>query len=210
MNQYMKIAKENADRGIANKEGGPFGAVITDQKGNIKANGNNRVLKDMNRKYTKESYLEKIEKIKEKMPDITLTTDIIVGFPGETNEEFKDTIDVLKKVRYDSIFSFIYSKRPGTPAAKMDDVLSPEEKKKNFDEMLKVQDAISREKNVALENTVVEVLVEGKSKNNDDFLAGRTEGGKTVNFRGDISLVGKIIPIKITEAKTWSLTGEIV
>ncbi len=172
--------------------------------------GNNRVLEQMNRKYTKESYLEKIEKIKEKMPDITLTTDIIVGFPGETNEEFKDTIDVLKKVRYDSIFSFIYSKRPGTPAAKMDDVLSPEEKKKNFDKMLKVQDAISREKNVALKNTVVEVLVEGKSKNNDDFLAGRTEGGKTVNFRGEISLVGKIIPIKITEAKTWSLTGEIV
>lgn len=172
--------------------------------------GNDRVLKTMNRKYTKAEYLDKIRKIKEKMPSITLTTDIIVGFPGETNEEFLDTLDVLKKVRYDSIFSFIYSKRPGTPASKMEDVITPEEKKQNFDKMLILQDAISKEKNLELEGKVLDILVEGESKNNPDYLAGRTEGGKTVNFKADKNVIGKIIPVKIVEAKTWSLTGEIV
>lgn len=172
--------------------------------------GNDRVLKAMNRKYTKENYLEKIRKIKDKMPDITLTTDIIVGFPGETNEEFLDTIDVLKAVRYDTIFSFIYSKRPGTPAAKMEDVLTPEEKKKNFNMLLEVQDAISIEKNLEYEGKTVSVLVEGKSKNNDEFYAGRTEGGKIVNFEADDELIGKIVNVKIIKAKTWSLTGELV
>lgn len=172
--------------------------------------GNDRVLKTMNRKYTKAEYLDKIRKIKEKMPSITLTTDIIVGFPGETNEEFLDTLDVLKKVRYDSIFSFIYSKRPGTPASKMEDVITPEEKKQNFDKMLILQDAISKEKNLELQGKVLDILVEGESKNNPDYLAGRTEGGKTVNFKADKNVIGKIIPVKIVEAKTWSLTGEIV
>lgn len=171
--------------------------------------GNNRVLRVMNRKYTKEDYLEKIRKIKEKMPDITLTTDIIVGFPGETTEEFNDTLDVLKKVRYDTIFSFIYSKRPGTPAAKMEDVISPEEKKQNFNRLLEVQDAISIEKNLEYEGRTISVLVEGKSKNNDEFYAGRTEGGKIVNFKGSDDLVGKIVNVKIVKAKTWSLTGEL-
>lgn len=172
--------------------------------------GNNRVLEVMNRRYTKESYLEKIEKIKDKMPDITLTTDIIVGFPGETNEEFEDTLDVLEKVRYDTIFSFIYSRRAGTPAAKMEDVITDEDKKNNFNRMLKLQDKISKEKNLALEGKVMKVLVEGESKNNPEFLAGRTEGGKTVNFKGDRNLIGEILDIKITEAKTWSLMGEII
>lgn len=171
--------------------------------------GNNRVLEVMNRRYTKEGYLEKIEKIKAKMPGIALTTDIIVGFPGETTEEFEDTLDVLRKVRYDTIFSFIYSKRPGTPAAKMDDVISSDEKKKNFNRMLEIQDAISKEKNLALEGKVLKVLVEGKSKTNSEFLSGRTEGGKTVNFKGDDSLVGEIADIEITEAKTWSLMGKL-
>ena len=172
--------------------------------------GNDRVLKTMNRKYTKASYLEKIRKIKEKMPGITLTTDIIVGFPGETTEEFEDTLEVLREVRYDTIFSFIYSRRPGTPAAKMEDVISPEEKKKNFDRLLEVQDVISKEKNLELQGKVVTVLTEGKSKNNDLFLAGRTEGGKTVNFQGDDSLIGQFVQVEITEAKTWSLTGRVV
>lgn len=170
--------------------------------------GNDRVLKSMNRRYTKENYLAKISKIKEKMPGITLTTDIIVGFPGETTEEFKDTLEVLKEVRYDTIFSFIYSKRPGTPAATMEDVISPEEKKRNFDELLRVQDAISKEKNLELLGKTVTVLTEGESKNNPEFLAGKTEGGKTVNFRGDKSLVGQFVNVRITDAKTWSLTGE--
>jgi len=172
--------------------------------------GNNSVLKAMNRKYTREEYLKKIEKIKEKMPDITLTTDIIVGFPGETTEQFEDTLDVLKKVRYDTIFSFIYSKRPGTPASEMEDVISSDEKKHNFDRLIEVQDAISKDKNLSLEGKVLKVLVEGKSKNNDEFLAGRTEGGKTVNFKGDISLIGNFAEVRITKARTWSLTGEVI
>ncbi len=171
--------------------------------------GNNRVLESMNRRYTKEDYLEKIRKIKEKMPGIALTTDIIVGFPGETTEEFQDTLEVLREVRYDTIFSFIYSKRPGTPASTMEDVISSEEKKRNFDELLNVQDAISREKNMELLNETVTILTEGESKNNPEFLAGKTEGGKTVNFRGDRSLVGQFVRVKITDAKTWSLTGEV-
>lgn len=172
--------------------------------------GNNRVLKNMNRKYTKEDYLEKIKTVKEMMPQITLTTDIIVGFPGETTQEFEDTLEVLKEVRYDTIFSFIYSRRPGTPAAKMEDVISTEEKKKNFNRLLELQDVISKEKNLELEGKVLKVLVEGRSKTNAETFAGRTEGGKIVNFPGDESLVGTFADVKITEAKTWSLTGEIV
>lgn len=172
--------------------------------------GNNRVLKAMNRRYTKEEYLEKIDKIKAKMPGITLTTDIIVGFPGETTAEFEDTLDVLRRVRYDSIFSFIYSRRPGTPAAKMPDVITEGEKKENFNRMLKLQDAVSREKNLELEGRTVSVLVEGVSKNNGEFLSGRTEGGKIVNFKGPKALAGNFARVKITEAKTWSLMGELI
>ncbi len=171
--------------------------------------GNDRVLKTMNRGYKKEEYLEKVRKAREKMPDIVLTTDIIVGFPGETCEEFEDTLDVLEKARYDSVFSFIYSKRPGTPASKMEDVISEKEKKANFNKLLEVQDRISKEINDTYEGKTLKVLVEGPSKTNPDVLAGRTEGGKTVNFKGDESHIGKMINVKITEAKTWSLIGEI-
>ena len=172
--------------------------------------GSNRILKLMNRVYTKEEYLEKIEKVKKKMPDITLTTDIIVGFPGETKEDFEHTIDVLEKVRYDTIFSFIYSKRGGTPAAVMDDPIPMEEKKENFNRLLDVQDRISYEKNKALEGKVMKILVEGMSKTDESFMTGRTEGGKVVNFKGSSSLKGQFLNVKITEAKTWSLMGEII
>jgi tRNA-2-methylthio-N6-dimethylallyladenosine synthase len=172
--------------------------------------GSNAILKKMNRKYTKDEYLEKIKKVKEKIPHITLTTDIIVGFPGETNEDFEHTIDVLEKVRYDSVFSFIYSKRHGTPAAVMEDVLTAEEKKKNFNRLLEVQNRISKEINDTYENKEFEILVEGESKTDSTFLTGRTEGGKIVNFKGDKNLVGKIIKIKVTKAQTWSLFGEII
>ena len=144
------------------------------------------------------------------MPDIVLTTDIIVGFPGEDNDDFNDTLDMLKKVRYDSIFSFIYSKRPGTPAAKMDDVLTDEEKKHNFNRLLQVQDEISKEINLTYEGKILKVLAEGESKTNSLFMSGRTDGGKTVNFKANKSCIGKIINVKITEAKTWSLMGEVV
>lgn len=172
--------------------------------------GNNRVLKEMNRKYTKEEYLEKIRKVKEKIPDIALSTDIIVGFPTETNEDFLDTLDVLKKAEFDSVFSFIYSRRVGTPAAKLDFVLTEEEIKKNFDKLLEVQNEISKKKNDAYLGNVYKVLVDGVSKNNGETLSGRTDTAKIVNFRGDKSLCGKYVNVKITEAHTWSLNGEIV
>lgn len=172
--------------------------------------GANPVLKSMNRVYTREEYLEKIRKIKEKMPYISLTSDIIVGFPGETTEHFEETLNVLKEVRYDTIFSFIYSKRPGTPAAKMDDVISSEEKKKNFARLLEVQDKISKEINDSYVGKVEKILVEGESKTNPDTLMGRTEGGKTVNFKADRSVIGEFVNVKITESRTWSLIGEIV
>ena len=172
--------------------------------------GANSVLKAMNRVYTREEYLEKMKKIKEKMPQISLTSDIIVGFPGETTENFEETLNVLREVRYDTIFSFIYSKRPGTPAAKMEDVITSEEKKKNFARLLQVQDKISKEINDSYVGRVEKILVEGESKTNPDTLMGRTEGGKTVNFTADKSVIGEFVNVKITEARTWSLIGEIV
>lgn len=171
--------------------------------------GSSRILDKMNRKYTKEQYLEIVKKVREKMPDIVLTTDIIVGFPGETNEDFEETIDVLKKVRYDTIFSFIYSKRGGTPASTMADCLTDEEKHKNFDRLLEVQNEISKEKNDEYLGKIEKVLVEGESKTNPMYLCGRTDGGKIVNFKGDKTMVGEIIDVKITKTQTWSLSGEI-
>lgn len=172
--------------------------------------GSDRILKLMNRKYTSGQYLDIIKKVKEAIPDIVLTTDIIVGFPGETNEDFERTVDILKEVEYDTIFSFIYSKRVGTPAAEMEDCLTQEEKHKNFDKMLEVQNEISARKNKEYEGTVQKILVEGVSKNNENTLTGRTEGGKVVNFAGDISLLGQMVNVKITKAQTWSLFGEII
>ncbi len=171
--------------------------------------GSDRVLKLMNRKYTKEQYMEIINKVKAEIPDVVLTTDIIVGFPGETQEDFEETLDVLRKVEYDTIFSFIYSKREGTPAAKMEDCMTDAQKHDNFDKMLKVQNEISKRKNDAYLDTVQKVLVEGQSKTNEDTLTGRTEGGKVVNFEGSKSLVGEFVNVKITKCQTWSLFGDI-
>lgn len=172
--------------------------------------GSDRVLKLMNRKYTKERYMKIIKKVRDAMPNIVLTTDIIVGFPGETNEDFEETLNVLKEVEYDTIFSFIYSKRAGTPAAEMEDVLTDEEKHRNFDRMLAVQNEISKRKNDAYLNTVQKVLVESHSKTNDMTMTGRTDGGKVVNFAGGDELIGKTVNVKITSAQTWSLFGEII
>ncbi len=172
--------------------------------------GNNRVLSEMNRGYTKEEYLAKIEKVKAKIPDISLSTDIIVGFPTETNEDFSDTLDVLRKVEFDSVFSFIYSRRVGTPAAKLEFCLTPDEIHKNFDTLLEVQNEISKRKNDAYVGNTYTVLVDGVSKNNPEMLSGRTDSSKIVNFRGDASLKGKYVKVKVTEAHTWSLNGELV
>ncbi|MBR5614725.1 MAG: tRNA (N6-isopentenyl adenosine(37)-C2)-methylthiotransferase MiaB [Clostridia bacterium] len=172
--------------------------------------GSDRILKKMNRSYTREKYLEIVKKVRQRMPQIVLSTDIIVGFPGETNEDFEETLSILKEVEYDLVFSFIYSKRKGTPAAKMPDCLTEDEKHKNFDRMQKVQNEIAKKRNDAYFGKTERVLVEGLSKTNAEFLSGRTEGGKVVNFRGGSELVGEIIDVKITETKTWSLMGEII
>lgn len=171
--------------------------------------GSNNVLKDMNRRYTKEEYLDKINRLKARIPDIALSTDVIVGFPTETNEDFEQTLDVLKKVEFDNIFSFIYSKRKGTPAAELDFVLSNDEIHKNFDMLLETQNEISLRKNLAFEGKTVEVLVDGESKTDKDMLSGRMENTKIVNFKGDSSLKGKYVNVKIIKAHTWSLNGEL-
>ncbi len=172
--------------------------------------GSDRILKKMNRSYDREKYLDIVRKVREKMPDIVLTSDVIVGFPGETNEDFEGTMDILRQVEYDMIFSFIYSKRKGTPAAEMEDCLTAEEKHRNFERMVEFQNEISKKKNDAYFGRIEKVLVEGESKTNPEFLSGRTDGGKIVNFRGDSSLVGEMVDVKITEVKTWSLLGEIL
>ena len=153
--------------------------------------------------------LAKIEKVKKRIPNISLSTDIIVGFPTETKEDFEETLDVLRKVEYDNIFSFIYSRREGTPAAKLDFVLTDEEIHENFNKLLEVQNEISKRKNEAYVGRVEKVLVDGVSKNDETTLSGRCDSSKIVNFKGDKSLIGKYIDVRITEAHTWSLNGEI-
>lgn len=172
--------------------------------------GSDRILKIMNRRYTVEKYMGIIDEVKRKIPDVTLTTDIIVGFPGETNEDFEKTMELLKAVRYDSIFSFIYSKRKGTPAAVMEDCLTEEEKHINFDKMLKLQNDISLEKNKAMIGSVQSVLVEGESKTDKLRQCGRSEGGKLVHFASDKDLTGEIVKVKITDVNTWTLSGDMI
>ncbi len=172
--------------------------------------GSTKVLADMNRKYTKEQYLSLIAKIKSKIPDVALTADIIVGFPTETNEDFEDTMDVVEKVRYDMLYTFIYSKRKGTPAAEMEFVNTPENIKNNFDRLISTQAKIVNEINQTLKGKIVKILVEGCSKTNDNMLTGRTESGKIVNFPGDNSNIGKMVNVKITSVATWSMLGEII
>lgn len=173
--------------------------------------GSNRILKKMNRGYTKEDYITLVEKVRKVMPDAVFTTDIIVGFPGETKEDFNETLDVLKRVRFDSVFSFIYSKREGTPAAKMEDQIPENIKHENFDKLLDVQNKISREINETYDGKICKIMVEGVSKTNDLMMCGRTSGGKIVNFPKDENLrEGDFINVKITKISTWSLMGERV
>lgn len=172
--------------------------------------GSTKILKEMNRRYTKEDYLALVSKVKESIPNIALTTDIIVGFPGETEEDFEDTLSILKEVRFDSAYTFLYSKRTGTPAAKMPGQISEELKKERFQRLLKLQNEISKQINETYMNKEVEVLVEGVSKNNNKILTGRTRENKIVNFEGNMSLIGEIIKIKIEGIKTWSLEGGLI
>ncbi len=170
--------------------------------------GNSEVLKKMARKYTREQYLELVRKIKKAIPNVSLTTDIIVGFPGETEEQFQETLSLVREVEYDSSYTFIYSPRHGTPAAGMEDNVTEEEKKDRLYRLNAVQNEISRQKNEALQDQVVEVLVEGESKNNPEILAGRTRTNKLVNFKGSKESIGKLVQVKITEPQTWTLKGE--
>lgn len=172
--------------------------------------GSDKVLRDMNRCYTKEEYLEKIDKVRKKIPDIALTTDVIVGFPTESREDFEETLDVLRKARFDQIFSFIYSKREGTPAAKMDFVLTEEQIHENFDRLLEVQNEISKQKNDEYLGRVERVLAEGVSRTDENMLTGRTDTSKIVNFKGNKELIGKYVNVRITEAHTWSLNGDVI
>ncbi len=171
--------------------------------------GNDRVLKAMNRSYNREKYLDIVNYAKEKIPDLSLTSDIIVGFPGETYDEFLDTLSLVKEVGFSSLFTFIYSPREGTPAAKMDDPYSHEEKTKWFAELLKTQEEISAKHCAAMVDKVYKVLVDGKS-DKDGILTARTSGNIIVEFPGDESLVGQFANVKITKARHWILNGELV
>lgn len=171
--------------------------------------GSSNVLKRMNRKYTKEDYLLLIEKLRKAVPDIAITTDIIVGFPGETEEDFLETMDLIEKVRYDSAFTFIYSIRKDTPAEKYEDQIPEDVKHERFNRLLKRINDISGEINKTYEDSVQLVLVEGPSKSGSDTFAGRTETSKLVNFEGNEELIGKIIPIRITEGKQFNLKGRL-
>ena len=172
--------------------------------------GSSRVLEMMNRKYNRDQYMELVDRIREIVPEITISSDIMVGFPGETEEDFLDTLDLIERVRYDSAFTFLYSPRKGTPAAEDPDQIPEEIKHDRFNRMVDLINRISAEKNAAMEGRVEDVLVEGASKNSADALSGRTDGFKLVNFRGDRSLIGQIVPVRITKGKTFSLEGELI
>ena len=169
--------------------------------------GSNSVLKRMNRKYTKESYLELINKIRNKIPDISITTDIIVGFPGETEEDFKDTLDVVKESRFDSAFTFIYSKRTGTPAAEMSNQVDSATIKNRFDVLLKLVQNISAEQIKIGLGSVQKVLVEEVNTHMDGYLTGKLSNNNVVHFMGNPSLVGSIVNVKLSEAKGFYYLG---
>lgn len=171
--------------------------------------GNSRVLKEMNRKYTKQQYLELVEKMKKEIPNLTLSTDIIVGFPGETDEDFEDTLDVVKKVNFEQVYMFIYSRRVGTPADRMQNQVPEEQKHIRFEKLKKLVEEQIEEKNKKYINTIQKVLVEGKSKNNEDMLTGRTDSNKVVIFKGNDNLIGQIINLKIVSEHMWYLKGEV-
>lgn len=172
--------------------------------------GSSDILKIMARKYSREHYLELVRKIKEAIPTASLTTDIIVGFPNETDEQFEETMSLYREVEFDSAYTFIYSPREGTPAAKMQDNVPMEVKKERLQRLNALVNEISAKKLKEYEGKVVEVLVEGESKNNPEILAGYTEKSKLVNFKAPKSVIGQLVKVKVTKAKTWTLNGEMV
>lgn len=172
--------------------------------------GSDRVLKEMNRRYTKEQYLSLVEKIKKAIPDVAVTTDIIVGFPGETAADVDDTIDVIRKVHYDNAFTFIYSKRTGTPAAARPDQCDEAEVKANFDRVLNAVKEEAMIRNGYLVGRVEEALVEEINAHDDTFVTGRLSNNSMVHFKGDASLIGKLVKVNILEAKGFYYMGEMI
>ena len=170
--------------------------------------GSSRILKLMGRRYTKEEYIELFNKIKNKVPNAAISTDIIVGFPGETEEDFKDTLEVVDKLKYDLAYTFIFSKRVGTPAYNMEDNVSMEEKKERLARLNELVNKYANINNMKYKDKVVEVLIEGASEK-EEYLMGYTDTMKLVNVKADNSYIGKIVKVKITDIKTWSLDGEL-
>ena len=169
--------------------------------------GSSRILKAMNRHYDRETYLSKVEYAKKVMPDLVLTSDVIVGFPGETEEDFQETMSLIRQVRYDALFTFIFSPRPGTPAAKMEDPTPAGEKNRRFDELCALQNSISEKLHRAYVGKTMRCLVDGQE--DGDLLTARTEGGRLVRFAGDPALIGSYQNLEITGSTTWSLTGTL-
>ena len=172
--------------------------------------GSSRILKKMNRRYTKEQYLELVDRIRAAVPDISLTTDIIVGFPGETEEDFQETLDVVRKVRYDSAFTFIYSKRSGTPAAIMKDQVPPEVVKDRFDRLLQLVQEISRQMSSRFTGTVQEVLTEEVNGQDPSLVTGRMSNNLLVHFPGDASMIGSYRKVRLDECKGFYYMGTLV
>ena len=172
--------------------------------------GNTRVLQAMNRRYTREQYLDKVHALRERIPNVVLTSDVIVGFPGETTPEFEDTLSLIEEVRYDALFTFIYSPRKGTPAAEMEDPMRKEEKSANFNRLVEAQNRISLEKHQAYIGTIQHCLVDGESEDPRNNLNARTPGGRLVHLNGDVGLIGQFVDVKITDCSTWALFGELV
>ena len=172
--------------------------------------GNDRVIKAMNRHYDRATFLEEVRLARQYMPDLVLTTDIIVGFPGETDEEFEDTLTLVEQVRYDSMFTFIFSPRKGTPAAEMPDPFTRQEKQVRFDKLLEAANRISAEKHKEYEGKTVRVLIDGPSDSQGYNLTSRTNGGRLVHLNGDESRIGTFADVKITGSNTWALYGELI
>ena len=171
--------------------------------------GSSRILAKMNRRYTREQYLDLVKALRQAAPEITISTDIIVGFPGETEEDFEDTLSLVREVEYDSAFTFLYSKRKGTPAAEYEDQVPEEVKHQRFNRLVDALNEISLRKNAAYIGTTQMVLVDGASKKDPGTVSGRTDGFKLVDLEGDESLAGKIVPVEITEGRTFSLRGRL-
>jgi len=172
--------------------------------------GSNKILAEMNRGYTREEYMELIEKIRAKNPEAAISTDVMVGFPGETEKDFADTLDLFKQVKFDMAYSFIYSQRSGTPAAEYEEQIAEETKKERLQQLLDLQSKISREQNKSYLGKTVEVLVEGPSKKDKSKLSGRTRSNKIVICEGSEDLTGELINVKINKVQSWTLFGEIV